>query len=193
MPMKINVGLSKKIGLPDYGSLGATCHVDFEVDQGLLQHDLEAFHRQVRNAYVACPPSRQRRVGAAPAGQRHGQPRDEHRHKRPGRPASHNGNNGNGAGNNHTNGNGANGNGSNGHRNGSSGHGASEKQLSFAKQLSKGIQGLGIRRLETLAQKMYGKPLAGLTTMDASGLIDTLKGIKAGEINLDSVLEGNAT
>jgi hypothetical protein len=51
--MKVNVGLSKKIGLPDYGSLGATCAVEFEGEHGLL-NDLDAFHQRVKNVFVAC-------------------------------------------------------------------------------------------------------------------------------------------
>src|SRR5687767_219737 len=47
MPLTLNVGLTKKMGLPDYGSLGASCHVEVELDGSLLQCDLDGFHRHV--------------------------------------------------------------------------------------------------------------------------------------------------
>src|SRR3954447_15338518 len=54
MPLTLNIGLTKKMGLPDYGSLGASCHVQVELDGSLLQSDLDGFHRHVRNAFRAC-------------------------------------------------------------------------------------------------------------------------------------------
>ena len=54
MPLKLNVGLAQKVGQPDYGSLGASCHVEVELDGSLLQQDLDGFHRHVRNAFIAC-------------------------------------------------------------------------------------------------------------------------------------------
>ena len=53
MPVKLNVGVSRKVGLPDYGSVGATCNVEVELDGSLLKGDLDAFHAQVRHAYGA--------------------------------------------------------------------------------------------------------------------------------------------
>ena len=52
--LKLSVSTSKKIGLPDYGSLGASCGVELELDPRLLDRDLAAFHDRVRQAYVAC-------------------------------------------------------------------------------------------------------------------------------------------
>ena len=54
MPLKVSVGLTKKVGQPDYGSLGASCHVEYEADGALLFHDLETFQSQVKLAFVAC-------------------------------------------------------------------------------------------------------------------------------------------
>ena len=193
MPLRLNIGLSKKLGLPDYGSLGASCNVDIELDAALLQTDPEAFQRHARNAYDACRRAVQEELArhqAAPAAAPANHP--------PATAASGNGNgngnghtsgNGNGTNGNGTNGNGTNGNGTNGNGHGN-GHPASEKQLTYIRQLGGHIKGLGVRRLEALAQKMFGKPVVGLTSLDASGLIDALKGIKAGEIDLDTVLGG---
>jgi hypothetical protein len=182
MTMKLNVSVNKKIGQPDFGSLGASCGVEVELPHNIVFDDLEAFHRHARNVYVAATQA----VNDELARHQQGSGTASHAtnnatNSQAAQSSQQNGSNGNGQ---HANG--------NGQRNGTSGHGASEKQLGYARQLAKSIQGLGIRRLETLAQKLYGKPLVGLTTMDASGLIDTLKSIKDGTISLDAALEGTA-
>lgn len=54
MPVRINVGLSKKIGQQNFGSLGATCNVEFELDGGYDNGSTERFQDAVRRAYGAC-------------------------------------------------------------------------------------------------------------------------------------------
>ena len=53
MVMKLNLGIARKMGLPEYGSLQAVCHVEFEVEGAMLT-DLDRFHHEVRHGFVAC-------------------------------------------------------------------------------------------------------------------------------------------
>jgi hypothetical protein len=64
--------------------------------------------------------------------------------------------------------------------------------MNFVNQLARSIRGLGVRRLESLTGRMFGKPLADLTSFDASSLIDTLKAIKDGTVSLDAALNNGA-
>lgn len=168
MPLKLNINVNKKLGLPDYSSIGAGCGLELELDQSLLVSDPAGLQARVQQAYAACrqavedelarhhetaaalpevaTPVRGATTTAPPAPPRNG-----------------------------------------------NGHQASTKQLDYVRQLAGQIDGLGVRKLDALAQRMFGKPVAGLTTLDASGLIDCLKSIKAGEIKLDDVLNSIAT
>jgi hypothetical protein len=51
--LKLNTGITRKVGLPDYGSAGASCNLEVELDTSLF-HDLEGLHQVVRRAYAAC-------------------------------------------------------------------------------------------------------------------------------------------
>lgn len=199
MPLRLNIGLSKKLGLPDYGSLGASCNVDIEPDAALLQTDPEAFQRHARNAYDACRRAVQEELArhqaapSSPLAPANHQPASAASVGGNGNGNGHSGtSNGNGNGHATGNGNGQSCNGQNGNGRGN-GHPASEKQMTYVRQLAGHIKGLGVRRLEALANKMFAKPVAALTSLEASGLIDALKGIKAGEIDLDTVLGGATT
>jgi hypothetical protein len=180
MALKVTVGLSRKIGLPGYSRLGTLCHVEFEADQHALAGDVARFHEQVRDAYAACAQavedelSRQQKATAASTASR----------ANPATPCHDNGSaNGNGNG-----------------RDAApvdavreEGERASAKQLAYARQIAAQIKGFGIRRLEALAARMFEKPLAELSSLDASGLIDTLKQVKEGDIPREAILDGPAT
>ena len=166
MTMKINCGLAKKLGLPNDGSIAANCGVEFEVDAAVLG-DAETFQRHVRNAYTACRDAVVQELARQQAGE-------------PAAAVATNGPAGNGTATQSAklqNGN---------------GNRASEKQVEYMRQLAKQIPGMGVRRLDTLAQQMYHKPLAELTSFNASGVIDCLKGIQAGEIDLQAALGDGA-
>ena len=185
MALKINVGLAKKVGLPDYGSLGATCHVEFEADQTLLQDDLDQFHARVSNAFVAChqavtdelarrqgnpqntPSNGNRRTARAskPSNGARQSPQEA-------APAASRRFPDRGAGNGST---------------------ASQKQIDYIRQLSSQIKGLTPGQLHEIVDRLYGKRLEMLSGVEASGLIDTLKAIKAGKLDPAEILTGART
>ena len=51
--LKLNVGTNRKIGQPDFGSAGASCTLELELDTGLFQ-DLDGLQQVVKRAYAAC-------------------------------------------------------------------------------------------------------------------------------------------
>ena len=51
--LKLNVGTNRKIGQPDFGSAGASCNLELELDTGLFQ-DLDGLQQVVKRAYAAC-------------------------------------------------------------------------------------------------------------------------------------------
>lgn len=161
MAVKLSVGLQKKVGQPDYGSLGASCHVEFEIDRGLIEHDLDGFHQKVRGAFVAC----QQAVN------------DQLTRQQSEQTAAHdNGHNGNGH---NDNGHGGNGHGGNGHgySNGNGQRGNSRPATASQARAIRAIAGrqrIDLRQL--LGDRFSVDRPEDLSISDASSLIDELKG-----------------
>ena len=165
--LKLNVGLSRKVGEANFGSRGASVNLEIELESGLVGQD-GRLQERIRSLFHLAKGA----VDAELNGNGHAEPAGDVPEvtaptPRPTAAA--------------------------GQRRNGNGHQASEKQLSYARQLASQIDGLGVRKLESLAQRMFGKPVAGLTTLDASGLIDCMKSIKAGTIDLAAALNGAAT
>jgi len=167
--LKINIGFNRKVGEANFSSRGASVNLEIEVESGLVRQP-DALQSKIDYMFNLAKASVDAQLNgggespqAAPAGAR-----------------SHAGSGG------------TNGNGNSSHTtagtNGS--HRASEKQINYVNQLARSIRGLGVRRLDSLTGKMFGKPLADLTSFDASSLIDTLKAIKDGTVSLDAALNG---
>ena len=159
MALKLSVGFQKKIGLPDYGSVGANCQVDFEVDPSLLDCNLDGFHEKAQRAFSAC----QQAVNDQLARQtQHGPPKNGDGNGR-------NGHSGPGSGNEM--------NGSNGrdHGNGHSG----ETPRRATQSQARAIRAIASKQRIDLPQLLearfgVGRP-ENLRLSDASSLIDELK------------------
>ena len=158
MPLTVSVGLSQKAGLPNYGSKGASCGLQFELDASLLRSDLELLQLEVNQAYVACREAVKRELdreqevtvngnGASPS-------------ESAVSPAKR------------------------------AGQTATERQIDYARQLAAQIPAFSVRPLESISQQMFGKPVASLTTLDASGLIDALKDFKSGQLDVTDFVNG---
>jgi hypothetical protein len=182
MPLKLSAGISKKMGLPNYGSLGATCHVEVELDAGLLAYDLDGLHQHVHNAYVACSQAVNDELT------RHREAMDNgSEHVTPGHntAAEFDADEG---GSDQTEGNG------NGQRpgNGDTPQAATSRQVEFVRVLASQIRGIGVRRLDAVTETLCGKPLVELSNTEASALIDVLKNVRAGKLDLEAALNGAA-
>jgi len=75
------------------------------------------------------------------------------------------------------------------HSPGRNGRAATEKQRRFAQRLARQIPGLDAPRLDALSGHLFEKPLAQLTSAEASGLIETLSAIQQGRRSLESAWE----
>lgn len=51
--LKLNAGISRKVGLPNFSSASASCHIEAELDSTLL-NDVAGFQIVVQRAYQSC-------------------------------------------------------------------------------------------------------------------------------------------
>jgi len=164
MPLKLIAGVSKKLGLPGYSSMGAICHVELELDSRLIDEAPEAFRTQVRAVYAQCAESVDEELA------RHQAPRQV--------AGSATEMPGNGQ---------ANGKGQPPSRgNGKARSRPSVRQLEFVKELA-GRVGLDAEQIEGLCQRLFATPLAELSGGEASGLIRALQEMREGWLGPDTV------
>lgn len=150
MAIKLSVGLSKKVGQPDYGSLGASCNVEIEVDGALLSSDLTGFQEKARLAFVSCAQAVNDEIERQRAKRTSNEEDRAHRYST---------------------------NGHNGHANGKNGNGQRTRPATTSQV--RAIEAIAERQninLERLLHERFGvnRP-ADLSIGDASALIDELK------------------
>jgi hypothetical protein len=172
MPLKLLVGVTRKIGLPNYGSAGASCNLEADIDGSLVFADLSAFQSEVQRAFEAC-----RRAVTDELANHRGAMCHHYR------PAKVNGLSTNGAGTNRL---------DPYHDADNEPSPATDRQIKYVRDLACQIPSLGVERLDALAEKMFAKPVAELTASEASRMIEMLREIKLGNPRLPDVLNGES-
>ena len=160
MAIKINVGVSKKIGLPDYGSAGSHCNIEIEADNSILDN-ADQFLQRVNDA---CELARQsvdaeldhHRPGNTGASNATASTKAEPQQRQEYRSDNSGGDTG------------------------SNRYIASAKQQNFIASLVKAVKGLDWKTLDRYCNSKWGHNTSQLSPKQASELIDDLQAAKAG-------------
>ena len=91
MAIRANVSFSQKHGQPDFGSVGAGCSLEFELDTTLLEKDSTALREQFDLAYLTCRQAVQQQLTAFQPSQRQPAPakgKQGNNHASPSRPST---------------------------------------------------------------------------------------------------------
>jgi len=164
MTIKINVGVNKKIGLPDYGSAGGHCNIEIEADNSILDN-ADQFLQRVQDAYELARKSVEEELlhyrpsGNAAQSRTEPQQRQEQRQDyRNDHSRNENARSDNNYGN----------------------RIASAKQQQFIANLVKAVKGLNWSTLDKYCASKWGANTSQLSPKQASELIDELQAAKAG-------------
>ena len=157
MTIKINVGVNKKIGLPDYGSAGSHCNIEIEADNSILDNASQ-FLQRVKDAYEVARKSVEEELSHHRPGSVASQTRSPSQSDKEPAPQQEY-RNANSNGNTFT---------------------LSPKQQQFIASLVKGVKGLDWRTLDKYCNSKWGKTCSQLTSKEASMLIEDLKNAKSG-------------
>jgi len=175
MTIKINVGVNKKIGLPDYGSAGSHCVIELEADNSVLDN-AEQFLQRVKDAYEMARasveeelahhrPANTGRSGGTQSGTQ-SQREPEQQQRQEYRQEYRNDNrNDNSSDNRYI---------------------ASPKQQQFIASLVKAVKGLDWRKLDKYCETKFGRAVSQLSSKEASQLIDDLQAAKSGRGGLQA-------
>ena len=92
MAIKAPVSFTQKLGQPDYGSVGAGCTLEIELDASLLERDPDEVRGQLGLAYLTCRQVVEQQLAAFQNPQRppvRANGKQGNNHASPSRPATH--------------------------------------------------------------------------------------------------------